>query len=244
MPHHLLTAQKKCSGSQGTIAVQSSQTLQHTEWLLRLSAQHPSEIMGIIGWVDLRAADIVECLSRFKKNSKFLGVRYGSQITKDNFFLDPEVQRGIEAVTEADVTFDIPVEMLKDALAFVPKHPRTRFVLDLGVPSNDLHLLAREIALLSRMPNVAVKFSGIVSLRAEEIQLDLDDVSACLDYVYACFGSDRMMIGSDWEVRLLGGDCEIVMPLLKEWSVLCNHSSEIQAKLFGGNAKNVYKIEQ
>jgi len=243
MPLHLLNAQKNCTGSQGTIAVQSSQTLQHTEWLLRLSAQHPSEIMGIIGWVDLRAADIVECLSRFKKNRKFLGVRYGGH-SQENF-LDPKIHRGIEAVTQADVTFDIPLSMLKDALAFVPKHPRTRFVLDLGVPSEALQPLAREIALISLFPNVAVKFSGVLSFREdEEAHLDLDDIKPCLDYVYSCFGSDRIMIGSDWEVRLLGGDCEILMPLLKKWSVLCNHSSDTQAKLFGANAKRLYKIEQ
>jgi len=200
--------------------------------------------MGIIGWVDLRAADIVECLSSFKKNRKFLGVRYGGS-SQENF-LDSKIQRGIEAVTQADIAFDIPASMLKDALVFVPKNPLTRFVLDLGVPGEALQPLARDIALLSQFSNVAVKFSGILSFREEEeeAQLDLDDIKPCLDYVYSCFGSDRVMIGSDWEVRLLGGDCEMLMPLLKKWSVLCNHSSEIQAMLFGGNAKKLYKIGQ
>ena len=40
-----------------TIAVQACQTIEETEWLLRLAAAHPF-IAGVVGWVDLRADDV------------------------------------------------------------------------------------------------------------------------------------------------------------------------------------------
>jgi L-fuconolactonase len=51
-------------GYAGCVAVQASQTLQETEWLLQLADQH-AIIRGVVGWVDLRSPAIQDQLARF-----------------------------------------------------------------------------------------------------------------------------------------------------------------------------------
>ena len=50
----------------GCIAVQAEQSEIETNFLLQLAAEN-SFIKGIVGWVDLRAADIKERLQYYKK---------------------------------------------------------------------------------------------------------------------------------------------------------------------------------
>ncbi|HET9316852.1 MAG TPA: amidohydrolase family protein, partial [Vicinamibacteria bacterium] len=47
----------------GAIAVQARQTEAETAWLLELAARHPF-VRGVVGWVDLRARDVRDALSR------------------------------------------------------------------------------------------------------------------------------------------------------------------------------------
>ncbi len=42
------------NGFHGSVAVQARQTLEETRWLLELAERSPA-ILGVVGWVDLRA---------------------------------------------------------------------------------------------------------------------------------------------------------------------------------------------
>src|SRR5919201_4541049 len=44
-------------GFDACVAVQARQSIDETRWLLRLADTHPS-IAGVVGWVDLQAADV------------------------------------------------------------------------------------------------------------------------------------------------------------------------------------------
>src|SRR5688572_11547016 len=88
----------KAAGLDGCIAVQARQSLEESRWLLEL-AEHHSIVKGVVGWVDLRAADVERDLERLAGHPKFSGVRHVVQDEPDaNFMLGAEFQRGVAAL--------------------------------------------------------------------------------------------------------------------------------------------------
>src|SRR5688572_9635768 len=67
----LLTA----TGLDGCIAVQARQSLEESRWLLEL-AEHHAIVKGVVGWVDLRSADVERDLEALAAHPKFYGVRH------------------------------------------------------------------------------------------------------------------------------------------------------------------------
>jgi L-fuconolactonase len=60
--------------------------------------------------------------------------------------------------------------------------------------------------------------------------------------VFAAFGADRIMIGSDWPVCLVAGKYSEVMNVVIDY--ISGLSAEDQAKVLGGNAVKAYKLTE
>ena len=123
----------------GVIAVQARQTEAETRWLLQLADQH-AFIHGVIGWLDLRSAGIGSQLEEFFGGA-FVGVRHVLQGEPDAFMEGADFNRGLAAVAQANLTYDLLVfeRQLPAAIALVDRHPRLRFVLDhFGKPRIDI----------------------------------------------------------------------------------------------------------
>ena len=58
-------------GMDGTVAVQARQCEEETEFFLNLAEQYPNVIKGVVGWVDLRAANVDERVSNHKFYSRY-----------------------------------------------------------------------------------------------------------------------------------------------------------------------------
>jgi L-fuconolactonase len=108
------------TGLDGTVAVQARQNTAETEWLLALTETY-DYIRSVVGWVDLCAPDVRADLGRFAAHPRFVGVRHIVQDEPDDrFMLRPDFLRGLEALAEFDLAYD---------LLLYPKH------LPLGVRS-------------------------------------------------------------------------------------------------------------
>ena len=66
MPDDLIPLAEQL-GFEGSVTVQVAQTAGETDFLLQLAAGNPF-IKGVVGWVDLKAADIAERLGRLSEN--------------------------------------------------------------------------------------------------------------------------------------------------------------------------------
>lgn len=122
----------KSVGFDATIAVQARQMLAETDWLLALADQHDF-IQGVVGWVDLRAEDVRGQLQRYIGHPKFKGVRHIVHDEPDvGFMLLPEFRRGIAALAEFGLTYDLLLRPahLPVALKLVREFPRQPFVVD------------------------------------------------------------------------------------------------------------------
>lgn len=245
MPLQLLEEQKK-AGFDGTIAVQARQSIEETEWLLKLADQYPF-IKGVVGWVDLCSPFVKEQINKFASHPKFVGVRHVVQgEPDDDFILRDDFNRGVALLREFNLTYDILVypKHLPYAVKFVEKYPDLTFVLDhIAKPLIKDQILLPwkdDIKLLATFPNVYCKVSGMVT-EANWKTWKPEDFKPYLDVVFEAFGMDRMLIGSDWPVCLIGGDYTKVLSIVTDY--ITTQPKDIQEKILGGNCIKAYNIK-
>lgn len=233
------------TGLDGTVAVQARQNLKETAWLLALADGNPF-IRGVVGWVDLRSLAVRDELARFARHPKFVGVRHIVQDEPDDhFLLRPEFLRGLEALAEFDLVYDLLVypQHLPVAAQLVQQFPRQRFVLDhLAKPFIRAGVLSPwedDLRALARFENVVCKFSGMVTEAAWR-QWRVEDFAPYLEIALDAFGTQRLLFGSDWPVCTLSADYADVVELARYHAR--GLGAEAQDQLFGQNAEAFYRL--
>jgi L-fuconolactonase len=241
-----LEPELSAAGLDGCVAVQARQTLEESRWLLELADQWPF-IRGVVGWVDLRAPDVAEQLASLAAHPRFVGVRHVAQDEPDDRFLvRPEVQSGIAALRRFDLTYDLLIypRQLPAATDLARALPEQPFVLDhLAKPAIKTRQLSpwrEQVQQLAALPNVCCKVSGLVT-EADWKAWRPEEFRPYLDVVFAAFGPDRLMFGSDWPVALLAGSYAPVHRLVREY--VAPWGPDIEAKVFGRNAAAFYGLD-
>lgn len=235
----------KGTGFDGCIAVQARQSLAETEWLLELADRHDF-IRGVVGWVDLRSADIDAQLARFAPHPKFVGVRHVVHDEPDDgFMLRDSFRRGISRLADHGLTYDLLLfpRHLPVAVTLVEEFPDQPFILDHiskpPIASGGLSPWREDLAALAGHPNVSCKLSGMVT-EADWGEWKPADFHPYLDAVLEAFGPDRVMIGSDWPVCTLSGDYPSTMGIVTDY--LGESAEELRGKVLGGNCARIYGL--
>lgn len=232
-------------GMSGSIAVQARQSLEESRWLLEL-ADSSEVVRGVVGWVDLRAADVEEQLARFAGNSKFVGVRHVAQDEPDDRFLvGADFVRGVGKLAGFGLKYDLLIypRQLEAAIELVEGMAGQAFVLDhCAKPQIREGLMepwAGQIRRLAASGNVHCKVSGLVT-EADWGNWGLEELRPYLEVVLEAFGPGRLMWGSDWPVCLHASSYARWHGVLLEWTA--GWSAEERAGLFGGNAARFYGV--
>ncbi|MCA8971711.1 MAG: amidohydrolase family protein [Planctomycetes bacterium] len=238
------------SGFSSCIAVQAAQSDRETTDLLRVADEHPF-VQGVVGWIDLRRADVEEALKRYDDRSKLVGFRHIVQDEiDDSFLLRTDFCRGIEALGQTRYSYDILVypRQLHAACKFVERFPEHRFVLDhiakppIAAPTplvfdaweEDIRQLA------ATSPHLTCKVSGLVT-EARWHTWKPEDFARALGVVEDAFGRHRLLYGSDWPVCLLAArDYAQVVELVDAWTR--DWSEHERDGFFGTNARTFYRI--
>jgi L-fuconolactonase len=233
------------AGFDACIAVQARQTLEETKWLLSL-AEENSFVAGVIGWVDLRANNVRDQLAELAKNPRLLGIRHIVQGEPDGrFLLHPEFLRGITALEEFNLTYDILIytRHLPVAIEFVQRFPRQRFVLDhLAKPLIKTHTVqpwASHISELAKFPNVFCKLSGMVT-EADWNAWKPEHFAPYLEIALESFGPERLMVGSDWPVCKVAASYSQVMGVVINF--LDQYPREARDSILGGAAQRFWRL--
>jgi len=234
------------AGLDGCVAVQASQSLDETRFLLDLARRH-SFVKAVVGWVDLVSPDLESQLESFASDPAFRGVRHVAQDEPDDRFLArDDVVRGISTLVRHGLTYDILVyaRQLPAAVELARRLPDQPFVVDHvakpEIRAGRLEGWREGIRELAALPHVACKLSGIVT-EAHWDRWTPAGLRPVLEAVLEAFGPTRLMIGSDWPVCLLAADYGAVIGLVRDF--IATLSADEQAAILGGTAARFYRIE-
>jgi L-fuconolactonase len=236
------------NGVERTILVQTRSSLDETREFLATAAEHEF-IAGVVGWVDLTAPDVPERLAELRAGPggpKLVGIRHQVHDEADPQWLArPDVRRGVAAVGEAGLAYDILVRTreLPAALALVRDLPTMRFVIDhLAKPpiaTGAIEEWAGRLKPLADSPNVFCKLSGMVT-EADWKHWTARDLAPYASRVLGWFGPERCVFGSDWPVCLLAASYAHVIDACGV--AIGDVPSAERERIFGGNAVELYRL--
>jgi len=206
------------TGFNGTVAVQARQSLEETRWLLGLAAKYEF-IKGVVGWVDLCSANLEDQLSELSSDIKLTGVRHVLQDEPDAFYmLRDDFLKGIRLLHQFNLTYDVLIfeRQLPQTLELVRMFPDQVFVLNHiakpEIKSQRITPWNENMFKLAQLKNVYCKLSGMVT-EADWVNWKAEDFRPYVETVLEAFGTDRLMIGSDWPVCLLAGNYDDILKI-------------------------------
>lgn len=244
------------AGVTGTVIVQTVTEPGETPEMLALAASG-SLVCAVVGWVDLTGpgvADDLAALGERPGGGGLAGIRHPVLIEPDpEWLVRPEVLGGLTAVGAAGLTYDVVVrpEQLPAAAQAAARLPGLVFVLDhLGnveVRTKIDEDWAAAFRQFAALPNTVGKLSGIFAAPpppgAPQSGADGPEVEYLRPYyeiALECFGSGRLMFGSDWPVSSLGVAYGDVVGGARK--LTRDLSQAEQEAIFGGTARRVYRI--
>jgi L-fuconolactonase len=175
-----------------------------------------------------------------------VGVRHQVHDEPDpEWLLRPGVLRGLRAVGEAGLAYDLLVRPRELPAAFEAARslPGVRFVVDhLAKPrirDGEDPEWAERLAPFGDLPNVRCKLSGMVT-EADWERWRVGDLVPFVERVLGWFGPGRVMFGSDWPVCLLAAPYERVAGALEE--AIAGLPPGDRAAVLGGTAAEFYGL--
>ena len=236
------------AGIDRTILVQTIASVEETREFLATAATTPI-IGGVIGWVDLTdrgAGDTIEAFRDGPGGEWLVGIRHQVHDEPDpDWLLRPDVRRGLAAVDEAGLAYDLLVRPreLPAALTVAREMPGLRFVIDhLAKPpirTGATEPWARLLRPFGELPNVSCKLSGLVT-EADPMTWQVADLAPYLEIALEIFGARRLIFGSDWPVCLLAATYPEVVAAARQ--LTAGLSATERAAVFGGAAEAVYRL--
>lgn len=241
MPGDLEPTLRAC-GIGGTVLVQSLPTMDDTDFILDLADRH-SFILGVVGWVDLKAADAAGHIARLATHPKLKSLRPMLQDIPDVGWIDdPRLDPAIAAMKEAGLRFDALVmpQHLRALSAFAKRHPDFPIVIDHGakprIATGEIREWREAMAGLAALPNIHCKLSGLLTEAGD--RRDAAAIRPYADILLELFGPERLIWGSDWPVLKLAGDYEGWLAMCRDFIPARHHDS-----VFGANAIRFYKLD-
>jgi L-fuconolactonase len=227
-----------------TILVQAAPTENETRFLLGLAAASPM-VAGVVGWVDLDAADAPDRIAALAADRKLVGIRpMIHDITDPDWILKPALAPAIEAITEHGLAFDAlvrPIHLPRLA-RFIDRYSKLRLVVDHGakpdIAEDGFQPWASDIARIAKCGHTLCKLSGLVTEAGPG--WTVERLRPYVDHLLHCFGPGRLIWGSDWPVVDLAGG------YLAWWrattTLLASLSAAERTAVLGVNAARFYRL--
>ena len=252
-----LEPEAAAAGVTSTVVVQTVTEPGETPELLALAAEHHL-VAGVVGWADLTSPDVADAIAALGElpGAEYLaGIRHPVLAEPDDDWLArPGVLRGLAAVADAGLVYDIVCtqRQLPAAVTAAAAVPGLTFVLDhLGNPEDEAPgdgSWARAVRGLAALPNTVCKLSGVLSdafaagSRPGAAGAEALDprVRLCFDTALRAFGPYRMMFGSDWPPCTLTSSYAGVLTAAR--ALAAELSPAENAAVFAGTARRCYHL--
>ena len=235
----------RSSAVTAAVAVQARESIEETDWLLECAGS-TDIIAGVVGWAPLASSQIGSILDRYVDAVKLVGFREVAQGQPEGYFDRSGLNRGVAQLAERDLAYDVLIyeNQLPEAIRFVDRHPKQRFVLDHAakprIAAGEMEPWATNLRELARRENISCKVSGLVT-EADWKNWNEATLRPYLDTCVEAFGTDRLLAGSDWPVCLVASTHSRWWNLLRDY--FSSFSSSEQRQIFWDNAIRSYKLK-
>jgi L-fuconolactonase len=243
-----LEPQARAAGVGASVLVQTVTVAEETPEFLALAAGSEL-VVGVVGWTDLTASDVADTLAALREGpggEYLVGIRHQVQSEPDPDWLTrPDVLRGLAAVAEAGLAYDLLVlpHQLPAAARAAELLPGLTFVLDhLGKPpvgSGESEPWATRLRDLALRPNVYAKLSGLVT-EADWRGWTIADLRPFAETALDACGPARLMVGSDWPVCTLAADYGRVLDTARDLTSALGRDE--REAVLGGTAVRAYRL--
>ena len=215
-------------------------------YALEVHARHPGRF-GLIKPFDPNAADVADDVARWAATPGVVGAR----IMLSDRFADADLSAdhpGLDQILTAGAANELPINVLcwhkLDLLAeLARRHPNTQLVIDhLGLPQPFQPPLPEQpfaalpaLLALADLDNVAIKVSGACTL--SQAPFPYTDIWEPLGQIFAAFGFQRCMWGTDWTraVELLTYEQGV-----EAFRITDQLAQSERAALMGGSLARIY----
>ena len=229
-----------------TILVQTAPHLDETLWLLDVAATNDF-VAGVVGWVDLASDDVGVTLEHLAENTWLKGIRpMLHDIADKDWVLNVHLAPAFEALMKHNLCFDalIKPEHLSNVLALVQRYPGLRVIIDHGakpdIAFRQIEPWAEQIGMIAEQTDVMCKLSGLLTEANPEDEVDT--VLPFMSHLLDCFGTRRLVWGSDWPVLNLVSTYVSWLELTRDF--LAPLSTEAQDDVLGRNASRFYQLDE
>ena len=232
-------------GISGTVVIEASPWLEDNQWILDLAATSPA-IVAFVGNLSevMGKAGFDAALARFAANPLFRGIRVapGALVTANT--------SNFVALGDQGFMIDVlcsPADLPAIA-TFAAKVPKLRIVID-HVGGLQIDGKAPPSAWVSGMqsaaaqPNVYCKVSNLVESTGAtngDAPSDVAFYRPVLDALWAAFGEDRLVFGSNWPVSSPAAPLSTVVSIVKTYFM--EKGKDATDKYFYRNGKAAYRF--
>jgi len=234
------------AGIGAAVLVQAAPTVAETRFLLDVARNSGGLVRGVVGWADLAAPDAVPIIEKLAANRLLKSMRPMLQDLEDPCWItQPQVAIALRALAGLGLRFDALVtpRELPWLLETLPRHPKLAVVVDHCAKPDIAHAVwqpwAADIAALAADTSAYCKLSGLVTEAGAA--WTIDHLRPYVDHIMACFGTRRVMWGSDWPVVTLAASYD-------DWlttsdALLGGLTPTEREAVCGGNAARFYGLD-
>jgi len=198
------------AGVVGTVLVQAAATEAETDFLLGLAGESGAAVKAVVGWADFEARDAPRRLERLGQNPLLRGIRPMMQDIPDtDWMLSANLEPAFRAVVDLGLCFDALVQPrhLTNLRRLLDRYPGLRLVVDHAakprIAAQEWEPWAVDMGAIARETDAWCKLSGLATEAGTA--WTVADLEPYADHLLDCFGSERLIWGSDWPVVELAG---------------------------------------
>jgi predicted TIM-barrel fold metal-dependent hydrolase len=236
-------------GIVGAIEVEASPWIEDNLWVLEVE-ENDRMMVGAIGNLQPDKPDFKEYLDRYRKNSLFLGIRYGNLWGYNlvNQVANPSFIEGLKLIAQAGLALDTAnprPDLIEAVIRVADRVPGLRIVVD-HLPSmmgrldaNAKTAVEGNLRELAKRPSVYIKVSELMRMADGKPATDPAVYRPLLDQLFDIFGEDKLIFGSDWPNGPAVDNLPVIVRIVRDYFYAKGRAAA--EKYFWKNSLAAYK---